>query len=351
MATIYGVLGVADTTLTVTQVGQSLVYNAINDFYAATEAKINQLSRLLVQGDTTNYSETYLLPASGMMQTATRLTRPGAIKATGSWSTAYPLEDMRDQIAADDVTLAYMDGTLLQSYVDGVAQRYRNTRRYLMLRAVLNKTDETVADPLYGNLTIRRLANGDATLYPATGFGGAEATAQHYLGTNYTSANISDTNNPIKTVRALLRARGGGRMVMFINSAQQDKIEALTAFYDKVPTWVTVGSGTGTATADGIDVPGDFIGAAHDVAIFVWDEGIPADYAFGLNVDAPAPLKRRLDGPAELRGFKLVARQSEFPLQESFFRAREGYGVANRLNGVALQFVASTTYTTPAAYA
>jgi hypothetical protein len=78
---------------------------------------------------------------------------------------------------------------------------------------------------------------------------------------------------------------------------------------------------------------------------------IPAGYMLGVAIDQPAPLMRRVDIPEQLRGFRLAAKQNEFPFEESFYRAREGYGAKNRLNGVALQLVASTSYTTPTAYA
>jgi len=46
-----------------------------------------------------------------------------------------------------------------------------------------------------------------------------------------------------------------------------------------------------------------------------------------------------------------VAEQQEFPLNESFWMAREGYGVANRLNGVVLELGTGGTFTVPTAYA
>ena len=97
-------------------------------------------------------------------------------------------------------------------------------------------------------------------------------------------------------------------------------------------------------------VPGRFIGAANDVAIFVWD-WIPATFQLFIDAAQPAPLKKRVDPIASLRGFQLVANQQEYPLNSAFYRAREGYGVANRLNGVASSTVASTTYTNPTTYA
>jgi hypothetical protein len=351
MATIYGAIGVSDYNASVDAVGQKLIFDTINTFAARQEADLDQASRLLVQAETDTYSETYYLPGSGMLQSANNLTRPGAVKNLGSWSAAYPIEDGRDQIAVNDIALAYMNGPQLDAHVQGVFNRYTNWRRFGMLRALLNSSNETFADPIRGNLTIKRLANGDADIYPAVVGSATEATENHYAGTNYITSAISDTNNPIKTLSLELSEHfGPGTKVAFINQAEYDKISALTLFDERVPQFVTYGANANSATISGLDVPGQFVGALADVAIFIWN-WIPATYILGVDADQPAPLKKRVDTVSSLRGFGLVAQQQEYPLQESFYRAREGYGVANRLNGVVLQLVASTSYTTPTAYA
>ncbi len=351
MSTIYGAIGVQDYNATVDAVGQRLVFDTINQFAARQEAELDAAMRLFVQAETDLYSETYYLPGSGMLQAANNLTRPGAVKSIGKWSVGYPIEDGRDQIANDDIALAYMNGPQLDAHVSGVFTRYQNWRRFMMLRALLNKSNETVSDPIRGDITVKRLANGDSDVYPPVIGSSTEATENHYYGTNYTTANISDTNNPVKTAAAELTEHfGEGQKVMFINSAEADKISALTAFIERVPQYVTLGANGDTASANGLSVPGRFIGAANDVAIFVWD-WIPATFQLTVDAAQPAPLKKRVDPIASLRGFQLVANNQEYPLNAAYYRAREGYGVANRLNGVASSTVASTTYTNPTTYA
>lgn len=351
MSTIYGAIGVQDYNSTVDAVGQRLVFDTINQFAARQEAELDQAMRLFVQEETELYSETYYLPGSGMLQSANNLTRPGAVKSIGKWSVGYPIEDGRDQLAIDDVSIAYMTGPQLDAHVKGIFTRYTNWRRFLMLRALLNKDNETVTDQIRGDITVKRLANGDSDKYPPVIASSTEATENHYYGTNYATASISDTNNPVKTAAAELREHfGEGQLVMLINSAEQDKISSLTAFYDRAPQFVNLGANADTATANGLSVPGTFIGAANNVAIFVWD-WVPATFQLTIDTTQPAPLKKRVDPIPNLRGFKLVATQQEYPLTGAFYRAREGYGVANRLNGVASSTVASTTYTNPTAYA
>lgn len=348
MATIYGTLGIADYNTTVDEVGQSLIYDELTKYAAFVDGELAKQTSLFVQAETQKYSETYLLPAGGMMQSANEFTRPGAIKRSGSLSVAYPIEDARDQIAETDIALAYMDGAQLDAHVQSVQLRYANWKRYHILRALLNSSNETFADPLNGSLTIRRLANGDGTLFPPVIGATAEAAENHYSGIN--NASITDSYNPFSLIHAdLVEHFGDGMNIAFINSAQESSVTSLTAFYDAVPQYVTFGADKDFASVAGLSVPGRFIGAANQCAIFVWD-WIPNGYVFGMDAMQPAPLKRRTDVPASLRGLRLVATQQEYPLNESFWRAREGFGVANRLNGVAIQITASTSYTTPTAY-
>lgn len=353
MPTIFGALGVQDTDTFSTQQGQVAAWETINTYFAATEADSNQAYGVFVAGETTNYSERAFLPASGYMQRSRNTTRPGATKLSGSWDVAYPIDDLRDQIAIDDVALAYMTATQLDANARGVAQRYVNSKRFLILRALLNKDNETFSDDLWGDLTIRRLANGDSGVEypPVLGASTMTTSHNHYVGTNYAASGISDTNNPYATIRDHLEEHyGDSQIVVFINNAQRPLTEALTAFTDKTPAWITPGADTATLVSGLPSVPGRPIGAISDVLVVEW-RWIPSGYMVGVAIDKPGPLMKRVDVPEILRGFKLVTEQQEFPLNESFYRAREGYGAKNRLNGVALQLVASTTYTTPSAFA
>ena len=350
MSTIYGAIGISDYNATVDAVGQKLVYEELNKYAMRIEQEIAQATALFVQADTTDYSESYLLPAGGMMQTASEFSRPGAIKRSGSIGVAYPIDDARDQIAVSDIALAYMNGAQLDAHVQSVQTRYVNWKRHKILRALLNAANETFNDPIRDALTIRRLANADGTNYPPVIGSSTETTGHsHYSGIN--NATITDSFNPFALISANLSEHfGEGMKVAFINSAQETAVKALTDFYDSVPQYVTFGADKDFATINGVSAPGRFIGAANQMAIFVWD-WVPSGYVFGLDTNQAAPLKRRLDVPESLRGLRLVGNQVEFPLNESFWRAREGFGVANRLNGAAIQITASTSYTTPTALA
>jgi hypothetical protein len=353
MSTIFGVLGINDRDATLNTVGQAQVFDLINQYAAATQTELDKIYGVFVESQTTLHTERYFLPGGGMLQAGTNRTRPGAVKPAGSWDVAYPIDQGDAQLGWDRISYAYMSAGQADAQVKGVMEQYKNWKRNLILTALLHGATRSYTDQLYGSLTIQPLAIGstDNVLYPPLIGSSSEATATHYVGSNYAASSISDTNNPFRDiVKAKLRKRfGNGRIVAWINSAQTAKVQALTSFATIVPQYVNVGANTATATADGVSGPGNFIGATDNVAVFEWD-WIPDGYIFALDLDQPAPLKQRVDVPANLRGFQMVATQQEYPLQESFWQAREGYGVGNRLNGVAIQLVASTSYTAPSGY-
>ena len=354
MSTIWGVLGIADRHTTVDYVGQRAVYEAVEVLVQRHTAELAAAAEIFIEEETTDHSETYYLPAGGMLQEATRLTRPAAVKPTGSLSVAYDLRDGRDQMAWDDVSLAYMTLNQVQAQLRTVLIRDQNWTRHHILKHLLNKTNATFVDEIRGSLTVRRLANSDSTSYPPVIGSSSEADDNHYLVSGYTAANISDTNNPFVTLRDEVEEHfGAGDMVAFINNAQRAKVEALTNFVPVSDRYIQEGASTPTVAGMPMGVPGSVLGRIDDMWVVEW-RWIPANYIFALDTMQPAPLKKRVDLPTNIAGrgaLALVAEQEEFPLMSSFWRHREGYGVGNRLNGVAMELTTDGSYDTPAAYA
>lgn len=353
MSTIYGLLGIEDRDTTVDSVGQRAVYEATTEILNRHNADVAAALALFVGETTTDYQESYFLPGGGMMQQSTRLTRPGAVKPLGSYTVAYDLLDFRDQLAWDDVALAYMSLAKYNVALQNITMRHLNTVRFQVLRHLLNPTNATFVDEIRGSLTIRRLANTDSTTYPPVIGSDSGADDNHYLASGYTTANISSTNNPFPTVREELEEHfGQGDPIMFINNAERAKIEALPDFIPVSTPEVREGSATPTVSGAPTNVPGRVIGRVNDVWVAEW-RWMPATYSLTVDLMQPAPLNKRIDEPTSIKGrgiLELVAEQMEFPLSESFWRCREGYGVANRLNGVAMKFTAGS-YDAPTVYA
>lgn len=355
MGAIFGHLNVKDSDRVYNStVGQQVLYDAARKYIADASNALAASLGIFVDSSTDKHTERFRLPGSGYLQRRGNNGRYGAVKSLGSWDVAYPLEDFGAQIASNDVDMAYMLVGDLEMALQTVLIHNVNTVRYELFKSLLNKTNATYVDQLWGSLTIRRLANTDGTLYPPVVGAEDPAEATNYFGIN--NATIDATHNPYVNAKNLFESyfgapSGGIPMVTFIHRDQEATTRSLANFVALPPTIVRVGDDTDTV-AGLPNVPGTIIGSADGtwVSIYPW---MPTGYTLSVALNAPAPLKKRVD-PADTglgSDLQLVAVDEKFPFQGSFWRNRFGFGVSNRLNGVAQQVVASTTYTTPSAYA
>lgn len=361
MATIYGALGLNETdNLFVNTIGQQAVYDAVNQVLGEFSAAMQGAMGVFVEEDTTNYKERYKLPGAGKMQKMGQaaLAQPASVKASGSWDVAYPLEEFSDSLGVDRVTYAYMTLNELDRHLTTIQNRYRNTVRHEIMRALFRSTAATFADEQYGSLTIQPLANGDGTLYPPVIGSESEADDTHLLESGYAASSISDSNNPYATVAAELEEHfgtptGGSNIVAFINNAQTAKTKALTDFVETEKLGIQLGDDTARAVGLPPMLPGRILGRESGAGVWVVEwRWIPANYIVAVHMDAPKPLKRRVDSVQGLGSgaLQLIAENDKTPLLNSIYSARFGFGVANRLNGVVLELGTGGSYTVPTGY-
>lgn len=360
MPTIYGALGIGDSDYVFQQtVGQRAIYDITSEYVNRYRAEQMAAQMLFVDAQTSDHSLRYHLPGSGYMQERGVSSQPGAVKTGGQWDIALPLWDFGDAIAIDDVTKGYMTAQKLQQQVDNILARNANTRRRRILEALFTSTTRTFVDIVRGNLTIQPLANGTSgELFPPVIGSMTAATENHYLESGYAASAISDTNNPYVTIAGELEEHfgtptGGSNIVVFINNAQVAKTLALTDFVPVTALGIMPGDQRATVTgmpseltAGSWRILGREEGAGVWVAEWRW---VPANYMLGIHLDAPKPLMERVD-PANTglgSGLQLVARDEEYPFETNFWRDRFGYGVGNRLNGVAFELGTGGTYTDP----
>jgi len=356
MSTIFGDLNLNDTdrVFNATQ-GQRVIYDAIMSYVNRVNAEANAAYGVFVSETTANYKERYRLPGGGYMQEITPDQKPDAVKSYGSWDVAYPLRNYADAVNGSRVSRAYMTVSELENQTLGIVARSVNTMRRELLRALMYKADETFVDPLWGSLTIKGLATGsdDGVLYPPVLGSTTEAVRQRYAGTNYLTAAISDINNPYATIQDALVAdfgqqQGNSNIAVFINTAEKAKTIALTDFDPLNDRFITPGVNINQLTSLPAALPGTIIGRTNGCWVVEWPF-MPAAYMLGVHLDAPAPLKKRID-PADTGlgdGLQLVAEDDEYPFIASYWQNRFGFGVGNRLNGMALHLASSTTYTSP----
>ncbi|MBK8467735.1 MAG: hypothetical protein IPL32_18125 [Chloracidobacterium sp.] len=357
--TIWGALNLNDDDERyVNTIGQQTVWDAVQQVLNDFNAELALARGIFVAETTKLYREIYKLPGGGYLQSLTNIGQPGARKVEGEQQVEYPLFSWGDQIAGNDVELAYMTLPELQRHLDAVQTRAKNTMRKEILKTIFPNTSWSVKDQTNaGDLTVKPLANGDSDLYSPLPGTESLITENHYLESGYAASAIDDTNNPVTTITDELEehfgggAIGGRDVVVFFNKAQRSKLKLLPDFAnDGLDEHLAPGSNVTTVVGLPQGLPGKVIGTAG-AWLVEWDY-IPENYLFGLHLSAPKPLKMRVDSAPGLGegNLVLVQKDKSFPLESSFYRQRYGFGVANRLNGVVMELGTGGTYSTPVGY-
>lgn len=359
MSAIFGVLGVEDTEAAfLDHIGQGLVFDAINEVLGYHNADVAAATGVFVKGETEKYTERWLAPGSGMMMPVGQdnFGPPPAVQRYGYWDVSYRLTEYAEAIAGSRVGLAYMTLQELDAHLDTITERDMARHRQLMLIALMESTNLTWADTKHGNLTVRRLANTDGSLYPPLPGATAEADDCHYIDAAYNVAGIAAATNPAADLRDEIIEHFGGRLttgtdVLYIHGSDQTALLAAIAGYvargDDAIDW---GEDTDLAKMVG-GTPGWLHGRGWGVWLAEW-AWMPDEFGLAVLLGKP-PLMRRVDTAASglPRGLTLVATETDHPLQASFFSNRYGYAVGNRLSAACTEINAGgATYTPPAAY-
>lgn len=356
MSLLAGILRIEDTTLLANLTAPE-VNDAVNMLLARYEAERNAWQNFLVEDETTDWKTLYNIGAVDEGQRVGPDGRPLETRPTGQIESAYPIERYAWAMGWNYETFAHMTAADLERVIK--AHQGGNAKRHMteQFRALFNNANYTWKDPVHGDLTIRRLANSDGTLYPPTFSSDSEAQDNHYIVSGYANSAVSATNNPFVTLKAEIieHFTEVTSVVAIINSAQQAEIQNdLPSFVDGVVDGVVQGNDTAVATPDaGLNVPGSFIGidSASGVRVYVSDSGrVPADYIYAQAVGVPKPLRRRVHVPQSLRGFKLEGDEAHVPLYKRSFWDRFGYAVGNRL-GAAIMYFHADTWANPSTYA
>jgi hypothetical protein len=359
MSSIFGALNLSDSdrVYNATQ-GQSVIFDAVQEYLNRVNAEMSTSMSVFVERTTADHKLRYKLPGSGYLQKTGDDGRPGAVKGYGSWDVAFPLEEYGAQLSGGQVAMAYMTVAELDRHVQTIAVQNINTVRFEMLKKIFNNAEVSFVDSIWGTLLVEPLANNDSVTFPPILGATTEATENHYLGSSYLASSISDTNNPYITIRDELeehfgQQQGNSNVAVFINTAQVAKTEALTDYDPVNDRFIAPGANTDLPTNLPGGLPGRIVGRTNGVWVVEW-KFIPANYAVGIHLDAPKPLIRRID-PADTGlgdGLQLVARDDDYPFQNTFWRHRFGFGTGNRLNGVVMDMSnTDSDYDIPSAYA
>jgi hypothetical protein len=218
-----------------------------------------------------------------------------------------------------------------------------------VLAALLSPAAWTFNDPLYGDLEIQPLANGDSVTYQVTAGGDAAATDNHFLAQ---ASAISDTDDPFPVIYDELREHpeNTGEILALIPTNVKTAVEGLDAFRPARDPNLQPSSTIDVLVGDlGVQVPGRIIGY-HTARVWIAEwPSLPSNYLVALATGGPRPLRMREDPEPELQGFNLVARRDDHPFYESQYVRRAGFGAWNRVGALAYR-IGNASYAAPAGY-
>lgn len=313
---------------------------------------------LSVRGD--SVKSRYGLGVGGEMQPYGEAGETEATRPPDFWEVAYPIGAFRsrrlytEQMLVE-ATLAQLEKDIIQAAVENY-----ETRRKMILRALMLKTNYNFDDGStkewprsgFGTLGVKRLANNDGAVGEVWYNGAAVAigTLQMYFGTN--TATL--TQPGFETAYAKLKSVGLAKDVVFkINPNDETAVRTMADFKTRQLTNI-VNPLAIYAIVQSPEAIGRVEGTAISAEVQL-EPMMPAGYFFAYS-RAGGPEKRpvfiREHTVAQYRGWRLVQDETRASYGERSLRNKRweyiaGAGVRNRVNGVAGQVVASTTYTDP----
>lgn len=343
----YGTLSTLDT-LAATQ--QSLVDygedRAWAEVAAALAAHTNQMDAMMgpLVERTTIRQRRYGTAASRSMQVADQFGRPQVQKITAGATLGYPLRLYDDALQWNrKFVQAPGSAQQLAAEFDAILDADRRLVLYELKKALMTPTNYTFNDVLVDNvqLAVKALANADGASIPlgpnGESFDGSTHT--HYLYTDGTSLAAADVTAGTSTVREHTMQ---GSIEIWINTAQETAMRALTGFVAHIYGYIARGGGATTDVTDRalvVNNPNDrSIGFFGEAEVFVkswW----PSGYVGFVNVGAAqAPLAMRTrDGQGDLT---LVYEDDNHPLRARAYEREFGIGVSNRV-AVAVLYIDS----------
>jgi hypothetical protein len=299
---------------------------------------------------TTEYQVRYKSPKAKRLQPLDEGGRARPTKRAGFYDVGFPIHNAGDAFGVDYVTRVKMT---VQEVNDWLAETMVGDKRWMrdqLLAALFTNVNWTYPDQLYGNLTIKPLANNDTDTYQVMAGGDAGATAQHYLAQ---AAAIADATNPYPTIHDTLmdHPENGGEVVAFIPSGLRATTEALATFTEVLDPRITPGNATAVLSGTlGIQTPGRVLGyETSGVWIVEW-RSLPTGYIIATTTEGPRPLAMREHEEAELQGFKRVAERDDHPWYESQYLRMAGFGGWNRVNGLVYR-IGNASYAIPSGFA
>lgn len=353
MPTAYGFVQLKDLFRTrASTVAPNVIRTAIEESLKEHTSNVNGLLASLVERTIVG-QEQFELPGGGTLQPIDEDGNPLPVKPSGSYQVAFPIQGGGTAWGNNRVTRALMTVDEANRFtVDALTRDADWVSRHL-LAAILTPTSWVFNDAVgengsrgLGNITVQPLANGDAVTYTMTG--GGISPDNHYLAQ---LAAISDANNPFPAIRADLMehpSNTGGDLICWCAPDLSNSIKGLTSFVS-VPDVDVADTILNDRIVRTPTMPfGELLGKVDGVWVAEFAR-LPSGYMFAHATGSGPLLKMREYGSPAIQGF--FPEQNNVDGNHLEFRMIRyaGFGVANRVGGLAMQ-IGAASYTAPAQY-
>jgi hypothetical protein len=356
MPPLYGTLSVIDSlaaynATNVLEFGEDRMADYVRIILAANEAIVDEMvgdlvgyppDRETTYGINTSTGEMVDLDEYGLAD-AQKIPFTPATVGFPLRKSGYTLQWTRDFLATTTPQeLAYQ---VLGATAADQAHVQRSLRRAFFTSGnVTTYRDRLVDNKQY---TIKRLANADGDAIPPHPVSGATfngATHTHYLATaSFVEANLVSLE---ETVREHMGA--AGRMVVYINSAQEATVRAFSGFNAYIDPRIVYGTNA-NRTDQAVDIltTEDRAIGFHGPAEVWVKPWMPASYVLcfvAMGAGDPVLGWRRPTGAmAQFASLRLVAQLDRYPLHADAWERRYGVAVWNRV-GAAVLYTGGGTY-------
>ena len=221
---------------------------------------------------------------------------------------------------------------------------YEGAMRDGLMRAFFRPTNYVFYDYVTPDklpVDVKALANGDGEVPPTSATGKKFTGAHnHFFATSGLTA--AGVNAAVTTVSEHYE---GNQIIIYISADDEPSWRNLAGFNPYLPSNIqpALGSTVGVGALDTTITDNRPIGVWQSGAVVHTKSWVPTGYAIPINLNAPKPLKKRVDKLASLRGLFLAGDNVAAPLQATAFQAFFGFGASER-------YAASVLYTGGASY-
>jgi hypothetical protein len=318
---------------------------AIRETVEFHNTELNRVLEFFVRR-TTDYKVKYKSLTNARLQALDEHGRARKIRPGAEYEIGLPIQAAGLAEGATDTTRLLEKVSDVMDITATMTMADTNWNMDHVLAALFNATDWTFKDDRYGDLTVKPIANGDATTYLKKN--GASATADHLNG----QANaIDDTNNPFPGIYSRLTrpSANRGKVLSFVAENLVEDIENLGTFQDPPDPNIRAAANSEELVGTIPDnVPGLVIGYSSKVWIIQWDR-LPDDYILSVVTEGERPIAMREYEVDALKGFRRAGQRNDYPYFETQFKRDAGFGAWNRTAADVLR-IGNGTYAVPTNY-